>query len=83
MLCRRGLFAGVDRASRRVQPVGQTDQTLGNAVVDITGQPPALALLGGDHLLGEVLVRPLPGGELTVQPGLVQRPGDQPADHQQ
>ena len=51
--------------------------------MDVAGQPPPFDLLRLDHLLDEVLVRPFAGHQLPVQPGLVQRTGDQPADHQQ
>ena len=51
--------------------------------MDVTGQPASFDLLRLDHLLDEVLVRAFAGHQLAVQPGLVQRPGDQPADHQQ
>ena len=41
------------------------------------------SLLRLDHLLDEVLVRAFAGHQLPVQPGLMQRARDQPADHQQ
>ena len=51
--------------------------------MDVTGQPTSFDLLRLDHLLDEVLMRAFAGHQLAVQPGLVQRTGDQPADHQQ
>ena len=83
LLGRRGLIGVVDRAGGRVEAVGQPDQPLGDAVVDVPGQAAPLTLLRGDHLLGEVLVGAFPRRQLAVQPGLVQRTRDQPADHQQ
>ena len=79
------MAAGSVTAARggRVQPVGQRDQPLRNAVVDIAGQPATLELLRLDDLLDEILVRAFADHQLAMQPGLVQRPGDQPADHEQ
>ena len=51
--------------------------------MDIAGDPAAFDLLGLDHLLDEQFVRPLPGHQLPVQPGLMHGPGDQPADDAQ
>ncbi len=67
----------------RVEPVGQRDQPLRDAVVDVAGQPPPLELLGLDDLLDEVLVRAFAGHQLAVQARLVHRTGDQLPDHQQ
>ena len=73
-----------DRGARgRVQPVGQRDQPLRDAVVDVAGQPATLDLLCLDDLLDEILVRAFAGHQLAMQPGLVQRAGDEPPDHQQ
>ena len=51
--------------------------------MDVAGQPAPLDLLRLDDLLDEVLVRAFAGHQLPVQPGLMQRPGDQPADDEQ
>ena len=51
--------------------------------MDVARQPPALHLLRLDHLLDEVLVGALAGHQLPVQPRLMHRARDQPADHQQ
>lgn len=51
--------------------------------MNIARQPPPLDLLGLDDLLDEVLVCPFAGHQLPVQPSLMQRACDQPADHQQ
>ena len=51
--------------------------------MDVAGQPAPLDLLRLDHLLDEILVRAFAGHQLPVQPGLMQRARDQPADHQQ
>lgn len=51
--------------------------------MDIAGQPPPLELTGLDDLLDEVLVGPFASDQLAVQAGLMERTGDQPADHQQ
>ena len=70
LLGRRGLIGVVDRAGGRVvEAVGQPDQPLGDAVVDVPGQAAPLTLLRGDHLLGEVLVGTFPRRQLAVQPG--------------
>jgi hypothetical protein len=68
---------------RRVEPVGQRDEPLRDAVVDVACQPAPFDLLRLDHLLDEILVRAFAGHQLPVQPGLMQRARDQPADHQQ
>ena len=60
-LARSFRTAFVDGPGRGVEAVGQTHQALGDAVVDITGQSSPLALLGRDHLFGEVLVGALAG----------------------
>ena len=51
--------------------------------MDVTGQPAPFDLLRLDHLLDEVLVRAFAGHQLPVQPGLMQRARDQPADDEQ
>ena len=51
--------------------------------MDVAGQPAPLDLLRLDDLLDEVLVRAFAGHQLPVQPGLMHRARDQPADHQQ
>ena len=51
--------------------------------MDVAGQPAPLDLLRLDDLLDEVLVRAFAGHQLPVQPGLMQRARDQPADHEQ
>ena len=80
-----GRFGGIiaDSPRRRVEPIGQGDQALRDAVVNIAGYPTALDFLGLDHLLDEQLVCPLSGYQLPVQPGLVHGPGDEPADDPQ
>ena len=72
-----------DGARGRVEPIGQRDQPLRNAVVDIAGQPATFELLGLDDLLDEVLVRPFADHQLAVQARLVHGTGDQLPDHQQ
>ena len=81
----RRIAAGSSPTARagRVQPVGQRDQPLRDAVVDVAGQAAALDLLRLDHLLDEVLVRAFAGDQLAVQPGLMHGARDEPADHQQ
>ena len=64
----------VQRVGSRVQVIGQADQPLRDAVVDIAGQPPPFCFLRGDHPLGELLKRMLARGQPAVQPGLVDRP---------
>ena len=66
-----------------VQPVAERDKPLGDAVVDVPGQPPALQFLSLDDLLDEVLVGALTGDQLPVQPRLVHSAGDEPADDEQ
>ena len=80
-----GRFGGIaaDRPRGRVEPVGQRDQALRDAVVNIAGDPAAFDLLGLDHLLDEQLVCSLPGHQLPVQPRLVHGPGDEAADDAQ
>ena len=51
--------------------------------MDVARQPAPLDLLRLDDLLDEVLVRAFAGHQLPVQPGLVQRARDQPADDEQ
>ncbi len=51
--------------------------------MDVAREPAALDLLGLDHLLDEVLVGAFAGHQLPVQPSLMQRARDQPADDQQ
>jgi hypothetical protein len=82
------LFSGGGRivgygAAGRIEPVRQRDQPLRDAVVDVGRQPAPFHLLGLDHLLHEVLVCAFPGHQLTVQPSLMQRAGDEPTDDQQ
>jgi hypothetical protein len=48
--------------------------------VDVAGEPAPLVLLRRDDPLGELLVGALPRDEPAVQPGGVQRPGDEPPD---
>ena len=67
----------------RVQVIGQADQPLRDAIVDVGRQAATLQLLGLDDLLDEILVRAFAGYQLPVQARLVQRSGDQPTDHQQ
>ncbi len=69
---RRGVVA--HRPAGGVQPVGQRDQPLGDAVVDVAGQPAPLDLLGLDDLLDEVLVRTIAGHQLPVQPAWCMAP---------
>ena len=76
-------WIGFRSARRRVEPIGQRDQPLRNAVVDVARQPAPFELLGLDDLLDEVLVRAFADHQLAVQPRLMHRAGDQLSDHQQ
>ena len=70
-------------ARGRVEPIGQRDQPLRNAVVDIARQPATFELLGLDDLFDEVLVCPFADHQLAVKARLVHGTGDQLPDHQQ
>ena len=71
------------RVGGGVEVVGQADQPLHDAVVDVAGQPAPLSFLGGDHLLGEAFGGSFPRGQLTVHPALVHGPGHEAADRGQ
>jgi hypothetical protein len=55
----------------------QADDPLADAVVDLTGHAAPLVFLPFDHPLGEPLQGLLPLGQPAVQPGVLDRPGDQ------
>ena len=52
---------GADGPRRRVEPVGQRDQPLRDAVVDVAGDPATFDLLRLDHLLDEQSRGRVPG----------------------
>src|SRR5882757_4297613 len=66
-----------------VQPVGQRDEPLTDAVVDVAGQPAAFEFLRLDDLLDEVLVRTIAGHQLAVHPRLVHGARDEPTDDEE